>query len=91
MTAATTSIDPTTGGVKIQWTAPNSNSEPITKYLIEVKKADGTYLEDTTNCNGANSVILANLYCIIPMSVLKGSSYNLVYPQLVEVRASAYN
>jgi len=52
MATVTTSIDSVTGGVKIQWTAPASNSETITKYLIEIRKSDGTFLEDTTNCNG---------------------------------------
>ena len=34
MQPVTTSIDSTTGGVKIEWTAPSSNSDPITQYKI---------------------------------------------------------
>ena len=36
MAAVITSIDSVTGGVKITWTAPNSNSEIITAYKIEI-------------------------------------------------------
>lgn len=36
MTAPTTSIDSTTGGVKISWTAPDSQGDTITAYKIEI-------------------------------------------------------
>jgi len=36
MAAVTTAIDPSTGNVVISWVAPTTNSEPITKYKIEI-------------------------------------------------------
>jgi hypothetical protein len=42
MTAATTSIDAATGGVLIQWSAPNTNSDTIDAYMIEILDSTGT-------------------------------------------------
>jgi hypothetical protein len=38
--------------VKIIWTAPANNGATITAYKILIRKADGSYIEDTTYCNG---------------------------------------
>lgn len=92
MAAAVTSIDSTTGGVKIEWTAPNSNSDAITAYKIEIlDTTDTTWTEDTTNCDGTNTLIKSNLECIIPMSVIIASPYSYTYGELVKVRVSAFN
>ncbi len=40
MSAVTTSIDSSTGGIKISWTAPLNNGNTITKYKIEI--SDGS-------------------------------------------------
>ena len=54
MNSVTTTIDLTTGGIKITWTAPNSNSDPITRYIIEIgDKTATTWTETLTNCNGS--------------------------------------
>ena len=37
MSAPTTAIDGATGGVEISWTAPASNGQTITSYLIEIQ------------------------------------------------------
>lgn len=80
MAAVTTSIDSTTGGVKIEWIAPNSNSDSISAYLIEIlDTTDATWTADTTNCDGSNSVIASNLYCVIPMSTLIIAPYSYTY------------
>lgn len=92
MSAVTTSIDLTTGNVRISWTAPNSNAEPITKYKIEILQADGTtFTESLLYCDGSSSIILANMYCLVPMSVLRASPYSLTYGTIVKAQASAYN
>ena len=44
--------------VRISWTAPFNNYESIDKYMILIEKSDGTYLEDTSYCDGSNFVIL---------------------------------
>jgi hypothetical protein len=71
MNAVTTSYDSVTGGVKISWTAPNSNYDSITSYKIEIlDSTDTVWNTETTYCDGSNSIILSNLYCITPMSTL---------------------
>ena len=92
MSSAVTSIDTATGGVKILWTAPNSNSDTITAYKIEiVDHTLTTWSQDLVHCDGTNSIIKSNLYCIVPMSVLITSPFNLLYAELVGVRISAQN
>lgn len=39
--------------VKIVWQEPTSNGSPISEYQILIKQKDGTWTEETTNCNGA--------------------------------------
>lgn len=85
-----TSIDSATGGVLIQWTAPYSNAEPITKYRIEIVNKAGTPVEDLVHCDGSTSVIVSNLKCVVPMDTLR-TSYLLQYPDLVQVQVYAYN
>jgi hypothetical protein len=91
MSTVTTSIDSTTGGVKISWTAPADGSSTITSYSIEIKeKGTSTYTADLTDCNGANALVMTNRYCVIPMSTLT-STYAYIFDDLVVVRAKAVN
>lgn len=92
MVAVTTSIDATTGGVMISWTAPHDGSDSITSYKIEIADTAGTtWTEDLTDCDGSDGTILTNMYCIIPMSTLTAGPYSYAFDELVEVRASATN
>lgn len=45
--------------MRISWTAPNDNSDAITAYDIQIKKSDGNWLADLTDCNGADSGIIS--------------------------------
>lgn len=40
MNTVTTSIDSSTGDVKIEWVAPNDNGSPVTSYTIEILESD---------------------------------------------------
>jgi len=41
--------------VKITWQIPAYNGgTPLTGYRIKIKKADGSFIEDKTACNGAD-------------------------------------
>ena len=54
MATVTTSIDSSTGGVKISWTAPADGSSTIDAYFIEIANAASTtWTADTTHCDGA--------------------------------------
>ena len=78
--------------MRIDWTLPTSNGEAITAYLIKIQAADGlTYIEDLTNCNGADPTIRDQRYCEIPMSVLRASPYSLTYGMTVKAIVQAFN
>lgn len=54
----------------ISWDAPYDNSEPIDYFDIEIRKADGTWLADLTNCDGSDSTIILAESCTVPMTTL---------------------
>lgn len=59
--------------VLISWTAPSDTGGAgvaITQYKIELLLTDGTYREDTTNCDGTDSAVVAAASCSIPMATL---------------------
>jgi hypothetical protein len=90
MADATTSIDPTTGGLLVSWAAPYDNAQTITAYKVEVAYG-GNWAEETGGCDASDSTVMANMQCIIPLSALRASPFNLVYGDLLQVRVSAYN
>ena len=61
--------------VKISWLAPFDSYEPIDEYKILLLKSDGTYIEDETNCGGADET---QLYCYIPMSTIRTLTGHLI-------------
>lgn len=50
-----------------------------------------TLTEDTADCDASTSTIIANKYCLVPMSVLSTSPYSLTYGTLVVAQVQAYN
>jgi hypothetical protein len=85
----TTSIDPATGNVLIQWIAPHDGSQEITGHLVEIGNADSTEMhEDVVNCGGSDPSLTS---CSVPMDVLVASPYELAFNQLVEVQVTAVN
>lgn len=90
VTSIDVGIDPLS--VKISWTAPNDNNEVIIEYEILIRKSGGTeYAEETVTCDGVNAAIVSARQCFVPITTLRGSDYNLVYGDLVAVRARARN
>ncbi len=56
--------------VRVAWTAYiNNNFEALDKFQIIFKKSDGDLIEIKANCDGTNSVIFAQRYCDVPMTV----------------------
>lgn len=79
-----TSIDSSTGGVTISWTAPYAGGSAITSYLIEISNTLGTtWNTELTHCDGSTSTIKTNLYCTIPMSTLTAAPFSYTFDQLV--------
>ena len=87
----TTSYD-VTGGVKIAWAQTKNNGDPIYKYKIQIfSYSTSTWNEETTNCNGADSLIVLRRYCVIPVSQFYYSPYSLTFNQFIRVRVQAKN
>jgi hypothetical protein len=78
--------------VKITWTAPYTNSETILDYQILILEKDQlTYFEETLNCNGQVDPVKSQLYCFVPLTVLRASPYLLEFNDLVFAKARARN
>lgn len=93
MSVVTTEIDAAADplSVTISWTAPDDNSDAISSYHILILKADGVeYAEETTNCDGADSTILAAAQCLVLLTDLR-TDFGLGYGGLVVARVRASN
>lgn len=53
--------------VIISWQAPSSHFAVIDSYQVVFLTADGNFVEDLTNCDGSNVIIVNALSCTIPM------------------------
>ena len=81
--------------VRISWEAPYSGGQgvPIIAYQILIKQKDGTFVEDSTNCDGVNDQdIIDDLECFIPMERLRDpNAFNLVQGDLVAAQVAVIN
>lgn len=61
--------------IRITWTPPiNTGGSPITQYKIVIADNNAiSYIEELTYCDGSQATVISNLYCEIPMSVLRTS------------------
>ena len=76
----------------ISWTPEDDGGSLIVSYKIEVLKGDViTYAEDSTNCQGTDTVIVSSAQCSIPISVLKLDPYRLHWGVSVSARVAAIN
>ena len=92
MVAVTTSVDATTGGIKVSWTKPYDNEQTITAYHLQFADATGSsWIDELTYCDGSKATIVSSRSCIIPMSVFRAAPFNYVFRDLVKVKAKAYN
>lgn len=91
MGSATTTIASGTGGVTLSWDAPSSDGGiAITSYLIEVEGNDASWNTDSA-CDSADSTLVSNRECTIPMASLVASPHLLAFDTLVVVRITAIN
>ena len=44
----------------------------MTKYDIKLKKADGSFVNDLTDCDGSNALIVSSRTCLIEMLLIPG-------------------
>ena len=63
---------------RIEWSLPNDNGLPLTAYKIEILSSTAnTWFEQTANCDGSNSVIRNARECVIPLTTLRTTPFNL--------------
>jgi len=53
--------------VAITWVQPNIHGSSISEYEILFRKSDGTFAEETTNCDASITAIRDALTCEVPM------------------------
>jgi hypothetical protein len=87
-TAATTTVSTS---VRIAWDLPNLNGGTIISYRVWIMKKDGTYNLESTWCSESDALMTTNRYCLVRMTDLTSTTYNLVRSDLVRVKVQASN
>jgi hypothetical protein len=77
--------------VVIDWTEPSNNGAAITSYSVLIAQSDGTFTEDSTNCDGSDSTIVTATQCTVPLSALTSAPYSLSLGDSVNVKVIATN
>ena len=78
--------------MKVSWSYPDDNSDPVEGYDIEILQSDGvTYSKDLVNCDGMSPAIIQSLYCFVPMTVLRASPFSLPFEASILVKVRARN
>lgn len=76
--------------VEVSWALPNEHSSPITKYEILFMQANGDFVPEPTNCDGAVSAIVTARKCTVPMGTIRTLTL-LPRDSLIRVKVRAYN
>jgi hypothetical protein len=78
--------------VRISWELPfYDGGSPLLDYRIMVQTKLGLLIEQQTYCDGTDSEIKANIFCLIPMPILRQDPYNLELGDIVIAQAEARN
>lgn len=64
--------------VTFTWATPVENGTPITGYNVKIRKADLTYITDTTVCNGLAQNVITSTECVLPISKLTAAPFSLL-------------
>lgn len=76
----------------MSWAYPNDNSAPIFEYEIQIRSKSGSYILESSYCNGKNAAIVLTRYCHVPVTeVLRVSPYGLVFKDPVIAIVKARN
>ena len=76
--------------VKIAWTAPFANYQPVLGYQILIQTStSGQYIEDLALCDGGAQAVA--LYCLVDMHDLRKAPFSLTYNTLVQAMVLAQN
>lgn len=65
--------------VRVTWTEPAYNGgTPLIGYRVKFKTSTGDYVESLAECDGLHQTTKANLFCTVPMQLLRDAPYNLI-------------
>ena len=77
--------------VRISWAAASDNFDPLTRFEVEIQDKAGTWISETTTCDGADETIRTNAECFVPLLTLISSNYLLEQGDRVNIRVAATN
>jgi hypothetical protein len=64
--------------VKVEWTLPTDNGSPILEYYIFIQEiGTTTFTHESVDCVGTDQTVIDQEYCMINISTLLASPYNL--------------
>ena len=75
----------------IEWFAPNTNGSPITGYEIYIKSQAGSFVQESTECNGLSPVVYGNRICSIKLTTSITSPFNLEQEASIQAKIIAKN
>lgn len=75
----------------VSWTAPDNGGSPITSYTIYLLTNAGDYITYTDHCDGSDSTIMAQAYCVIPSIDLHETSFLLPWASSIWAKVVATN
>lgn len=51
--------------VKISWSTPFANYQPVTSFIVVLVDANGDFIEVKSLCDGADATTFSNSFCLI--------------------------
>jgi hypothetical protein len=63
--------------VIFDWEAPADNGLSITSYTVIIINSANLFIENLDYCNGADTTIVSNTECTIPLSSLTSEPFSL--------------
>jgi hypothetical protein len=76
--------------VKVMWVAPYAHEDPIDAYQILFQKADGSFVEDLSRCDGSDPSIVLQEFCLVPMLEIRPLT-GLAVDQIIKAKVRAHN
>ena len=78
--------------VSVTWDEPVNNGYVVDSYRFFVRESDGTtFTEETVDCVGTNSDVVANRECFLNLSTLQVAPYNLVQGDSIWLKVVSRN
>ena len=69
--------------VTISWPIPFDGATKITDYIIQIKKADGSFATETVDCNGSSPAVVSAAACTVPVGTLIAAPFYIEWGQTI--------